>query len=205
MTPQGFAVSYSAFRNLHPSNDGGALSLITKQSLFINYVTFYDCTVASQYKGGCIFLNSSAGAYIRAIHANKCSAFTGFCTYITSPDAVPDTEMNQSVIISCKGENHASCAFYHNNVNSRNINMTDCQTKKAATNFHLWYSYKSSGAFFNFYKNKNDILYGIDGTTADNKLSYAHIISNNYSLKSYGYIHTYFDNKCELTIDNICI
>jgi len=200
-----YIVKSSVFSDFTSSSNGGVINLITtKASLSISCVTFYKCVVGGTYNGGCIYYESKCGAKFNGMYASECSAYYGFCSYVTgSSSNIIDTELNGTTAVSCKGKSHAVCSHYYSNGVSRDFNSSFCYCQDAETDLHYWYPLKTSSSFCNFFMNKIDLVYGVDSSTKEHYLSYSNFLSNEKCRGKFGLIHTYYNNNCQLTIDHI--
>ena len=194
------------FQEFHSSQNGGVISIESNEICLDTISNIYNkCTTSGQTKGGCIYFTSNGKFTMLKSCANECRSHFGYCYYILgiSEGSQADTELNETSTFDCSGTEESVCGHYYCNLLSSTYNTSYCSSNTKWCNVQTWYNDRTYGKFYQFYKNRLNILFGACSKTVNHVLDYAVFISNHYSTGMSGYIHTNFFDSQRLYARNI--
>ena len=169
------------------SADGGVISVTQNIDLFITGCMFIRCKVKSN-RGGGVFFDSTKSFIMTRNCVFECSAYSGYFAYVQG-SSKSTTTFNSTMTTKCSGSER--CVFFLKNsdVFSRDYNSTHCESG-VHCNVHSFYNEITEAKFYHFYKNKQDIIFGVNSFGDKHRISYVSFIMNEVSQRLYGYIHT---------------
>ena len=191
----------SVFTNLSTATNGGAICFDKELRLSVFGCVFLGCkSTNSNSFGGSIYFSSSKKIEIFNVCAFESIASTGHFLYSVSSTHSLAT-MNQTTTSRCEGSSQLVSTFHVQNTIVRMYNSSFCYSGVHA-NFHTYDSESSSLKYFQFYKNKQNIIFGTNSPGSNHNASFINLISNGKTSESYGYIHVN-TNGLIFNVDNI--
>ena len=184
-------ITYSIFQDIVANQNGAVISITSNDyNLYISTNIYKSCYALGQNRGGCIYFLTNRKLIIKNTCAYHCSANEGYFYYIRGNDqSLSSAELNETNTVNCSGNQNGVCANYNCNLLSSNYNSSYCHSDVTWCNVHSWHNTKSFAEYYQFYKNKLDILYGVNSKTCDNYIDHVILISNSPSRGLKGFFH----------------
>lgn len=201
MTEDLCIVSNTKFVRLSSQANGGVFCVVQPIELQVFRCFFVLCSTSQSNLGGCIYFESSKSLITFGNCVSECSSKSGFFIYIEGASKA-NFFLNETMATKCSGDYHAICFVVKSDLYSRMYNSSFCSSKYEQ-NIYARYNEISDSMFHQYYRNNQDIVYGIDADGINHRLSHSCLIMNQISNGNYGYIYTYQYPNEVLTVDNL--
>ena len=178
----------NVYSNISNSANGGVISINANKNLYIFWCLFNKCKATGSNSGGGVFFQSSKSFFSNRNCAFECSAYSGYFIFIKGA-LKSVVAFNSTMTTKCSGTDRGVFFSRYSNVFSRDYNSTHCESG-VHCNVHSFYNEITEAKFYHFYKNKQDIIFGVNSFGDKHRISYVSFIMNEVSQRLYGYIHT---------------
>jgi len=184
-------VIYSSFTSVVHNDNGGVIFISGSKELSVSFCVFHSCSVTdSTFRGGSIYFSSNKNLFMKNTCAFLNRAKDGYFLYSYSTLENVLVTVNKTTTNECKGKERACLYIYQNSFLGRSLNSTHCHSD-IHCNIQVWVGLYTNTKYVQFYKNEQDVIYGVNSHGSNHTLSHALFISNTYTTNNkYGYIHT---------------
>jgi hypothetical protein len=193
----------SKFVDFSSQTNGGVFYLNKSKELRIFRCFFVRCSTSQSSNGGGIYFESSKSLITFGNCASECVAGRGYFIFVRGAAKVKFF-LNETMTTKCSGSDYSVCNIQTSDLYSRMYNSSFCSSK----NFHnvqSYYNEVTDSMFHQYYKNNQDIVYGVNSDGPNHRLSHMCLIENGRSNGNFGYIHTnYYENEV-LTVNYLYV